>query len=294
MILSMTGYGSAEQADGGIAYALELRSLNNRYFKLSTKLPESLQFLEPEVEAMLRAKLGRGSVTYVLRIRNQSATAAYDINKAALANYVRSICQTTTPEGVQASVDLAALAALPGVCQPPQQDEAFQEQQRRIVRELTAEAVDQLLEMRRAEGRALAGDLRTHCQSVRGYLEVIAQRAPNVISDYQERLKARVQSLLAEARLELEADTLAREVAIFADRCDVSEEVARLRSHLDQFDQVCSANEHAGRKLDFLVQEMLREANTIGSKSNDAAIARAVIETKAAIDRLKEQIQNVE
>ena len=111
MMLSMTGYGSAERADGGIAYALELRSLNNRYFKLSTKLPESLQFLEPEVEAMLRAKLGRGSLTYVLRVRNQSATAAYDINTAALENYVRSICQTPTPEGIHASVDLAALAA---------------------------------------------------------------------------------------------------------------------------------------------------------------------------------------
>lgn len=294
MILSMTGYGGAERAEDGFAYSLELRSLNNRYFKASIKLGEGLQFLEADVERMLRARLGRGSITYVLRIRSESAAAGYDVNRAALQAYLERICGVEVPEGVQACVDLAAVAGLPGVCQPPAPDEALREKQGRIVQELTAEAIDGLLAMRRAEGQALAADLEGHCRGLRGQLEAISRQAPVVVTEYQERLRTRVQMLLASAKLELEKEALAREVAIFADRCDVTEEVTRLRSHLGQFEQLCGGKEHAGRKLDFLAQEMLREANTIGSKSNDATIGRHVIEVKGLIDRLKEQIQNVE
>ncbi len=294
MILSMTGYGGAERSDEGIGYALELRSLNNRYFKAAIKLPEGLQFLEADIERMLRARLGRGTITYVLRVRNQSAAAGYAINQAALQTYVQNICGVNVPPGVAPRIDLAAVAALPGVCQPPEPDEALRERQRRIVEELTTEAIDGLTAMRQAEGQALAEDLLNHGRGLRGHLDAISEQAPKVVVEYQERLRDRVQTLLATAKIELEQEGLMREVAIYADRCDVSEEVTRLRCHLDQFEQVCRANEHAGRKLDFLAQEMLREANTIGSKSNDATITRHVIEIKSLIDRLKEQVQNVE
>jgi len=145
-----------------------------------------------------------------------------------------------------------------------------------------------------AEGRALRDDLIAHCHQIEEHRAAIQERAPVVIQEYHERLCARVQELVAKAKLELEKESLAREVAIFADRSDISEEVVRLRSHLEQFGLLCDSDEHAGRRLDFMAQEMLREVNTIGSKSNDAAIAGRVIAVKALIDRLKEQVQNVE
>jgi uncharacterized protein (TIGR00255 family) len=294
MILSMTGFGTAERSEGGAGYTLDIRSLNNRYFKAAIKLPETLQFLEADVERMVRARLGRGSVNYNLRVRSQASSAGYDINTAALERYVDGICTVRIPDGVQATIDLASITGLPGVCQPPEMDELQRDRQGQLVREMTEEAIDRLLEMRRAEGEVLREDLLAHCERLRKHLDAVEEQAPKVVVEYHERLQSRVDMLLAQAKLELEQDSLMREVAIYADKCDISEELTRLRCHVDQFAVVCDSDEHAGRKLDFLAQEMLREANTIGSKSNNATIARHIIEVKALIDRLKEQVQNVE
>jgi uncharacterized protein (TIGR00255 family) len=196
-------------------------------------------------------------------------------------------------DGVQATVDLAAVAALPGVCQPTEADEQERERLLTLVKELTDAALEGVLNMRRAEGEALREDLLACCDAMGEQLEAVAEQAPQAVLEYHERLRQRVQLLLGEAKLELEKDALAREVAIYADRSDIREEVTRMRSHLDQFRQLCGRPEPAGRKLEFLAQEMLREANTIGSKSNNATIARNIVEIKASIDRLKEQVQNV-
>ena len=294
MILSMTGFGMAERSQGGADYTLEIRSLNNRYFKATIKLPEPLQFVETDVDRMVRARLGRGSITYVLRTRNQGPTAGYDINTAALERYVGTICGVRVPENIQATIDLASVTALPGVCQPPEIADEQRAHQTELVREMTEEAIDRLLDMRRAEGQALRDDLLLHCGRLREHLDAVEQQAPEVAKEHHERLQKRVETLLSEGKFELEQDSLAREVAIYADRCDISEELARLRCHVDQFAVMCDSKEHAGRKLDFLAQEMLREANTIGSKGNNATIARHIIEVMAVIDRLKEQVQNVE
>jgi uncharacterized protein (TIGR00255 family) len=295
MILSMTGYGDAQASVEGISYALEIRSLNNRYFKALIKLPEYLQFFESEVEKLLRTRLGRGSISCVLRVRNDGATD-YKINPGALQDYVNQICAVRLPAGVHATLDLGSVAAMPGVCQPPILDEALRRKYWEIIRGLIEEALAKLVRMRQEEGEALCADLLAHCQRTRTYLAEITTLAPRVAQDYHERLRTRVQMLLNEgaAKLELDGDALAREVAIYAERCDISEELARLASHLEQFAKFCHSKEHAGRKLDFLAQEMLREANTIGSKSNDAEIAGHVVEIKGLIDRLKEQVQNVE
>jgi len=292
MILSMTGYGDAQYASDGVSYNLEIRSLNNRYFKPSIKLPEHLQFLEGEVEKLLRARIGRGSVTYTLRVRDTSAEAAYEINIAALQSYLTQL--GSVKASLPASVDLAAVLALPGVCQPPELDEAARERQWHIVESMTKEAVDKLMRMRAEEGRALREDLLSHTAAVRRELAAISERSPAVVAEYRRRLAQRVNELVREARLQLAEQDLAKEVALFAERCDISEEISRLTSHLDQFDRLCDSREHAGRKLDFLSQELLREANTIGSKSSDATITRHVVEIKGLIDRLKEQVQNVE
>ena len=293
MIVSMTGFGSAERSEGGVTYSLEIRSLNHRYFKASIKLPDSLQFLEADVERLLRGQLGRGSVTCTLRLRTADAAAGYDINRAALERYVTSIAAASVPDGVQATIDLAAVASLPGVCQPPETNDDIREQKAAIVRELTTHTLAAVVDMRRNEGRLLRDDLLAHCASLRELLETIAVRAPVVVTEWQQRLRFRVEGLLAEEKIQLDQDALLREVAIYADRSDISEEVVRLRGHLDQFAGLCDSGELAGRKLDFVAQEMLREANTIGSKSNDATITRQIVEIKGLIDRLKEQVQNV-
>lgn len=294
MIRSMTGYGSAEHTSAGVRYSLEIRSLNNRYFKASIRLPEHLYFLEGDIDKLLRSRLTRGTVMFMLRVRDESADAAVPVNQAALQSYLDQLTAATRDANVAVTVDLATLAELPGVCQSADLTDETRERHWDTVRKLTTDALDALIEMRCREGAALRTDLAGHCDVIEQNLKAIAELAPAVIEEYRERLRDRVNTLLNKAELALQEDALAREVALFADRCDISEEIVRLTSHLDQFRRVCDSPESAGRKLDFLAQELLREANTIGSKSNDATITRHVVEIKSAVDRIKEQVQNAE
>lgn len=293
MIVSMTGFGDATAEREGAHYAVEIRSLNNRFFKSSIKLPETLSGLEPEIETMLRKRLERGTITYVLKMRLDSAEAAYHVNVAALQRY---ISQLRTVQGIdsQLHIDLAALLALPGVTSEPRDESDEIARHGDTIRQLTNTAIDKLEEMRRREGEALFHELMRHVAGMRTDLEEVAGRAPTVIEDYHKRLMQRVNLLLGKAELHVSQQDLLKEVAVFAERADITEEVHRLRTHLDAFEQGCRAGEHAGRKLDFITQEMLREANTIASKANDGEIARRIVDVKGAIDRLKEQVQNVE
>ena len=242
---------------------------------------------------MLREKLGRGSITYILKMRSDSAEAAYHINTQALKSYLE---QLQTVKGIDrlVQIDLASLVQLPGVCQEPRDDTDEMERRGPIVRELTAKAIVKLNAMRTREGEQLFNELMRHVGVIAANLAEIAKRAPSVIEDYHRRLSLRVGQLLSKAELKVNEPDLIKEVAVFAERADIAEEIQRLTSHLGAFEQACREGEHAGRKLDFITQEMLREANTIASKANDAQIARHIVEIKGAIDRLKEQVQNVE
>jgi len=293
MIVSMTGFGDATAERDGTHYAVEVRSLNNRFFKPVIKLPETISGLEPELETILRDKLGRGSITYVLKTRSDSAEAAYHINTHALKSYLEQL-QAVKGLDRLVSIDLASLVQLPGVCQEPRDESDEIERHGHVVRELTLKAVAKLQQMRVREGEQLFKELMRHVKVIGDNLKEIAARAPAVVEDYHRRLSQRVQQLLSKAELQVSQPDLIKEVAVFAERADIAEEIQRLTSHLDAFEQACRTGEHAGRKLDFIAQEMLREANTIGSKANDATIARHIVEIKGAIDRLKEQVQNVE
>lgn len=294
MIRSMTGFGEAHRDEDGHAYSVEIRSVNNRYFKASIRLPEDIAFLEPDVEQQLRRRLTRGSITLRLRMRNLTADAAPDVNVAVLERYTRLLAPLADKAGPDVTLDLATLASLPGVIQPREWTEAQRDATTAVVAALVDHAVDALLAMRSTEGAHLAADLQTQCAVVTDRVEQIAQRAPSVIQEYHERLHSRIKQLVADKGLTLAHDDLIREVAVYADRCDISEELARLRAHLDQFTGAIKGDDAAGRRLDFIAQEMLREINTIGSKANDPEIARLVIDVKSAIDRIKEQVQNVE
>jgi uncharacterized protein (TIGR00255 family) len=293
MIVSMTGFGDATAERDGTHYAVEIRSLNNRFFKPVIKLPENVSGLEPELESMLREKLGRGSITYILKLRTDSAEAAYHLNVNALKNYLDQLQEVKGLDRF-VQIDLASLVQLPGVCQEPRDETDEIERHGPTVRDLTARAIVKLDAMRRREGEALFTELMRHVSLIRSNLQEIAKLAPNVVEDYHRRLHQRVSQLLAKAELQVSQVDLIKEVAVFAERADIAEEIQRLGSHMDSFEQSCRQGEHAGRKLDFIAQEMLREANTIASKANDAEIARRIVEIKGAIDRLKEQVQNVE
>jgi uncharacterized protein (TIGR00255 family) len=196
--------------------------------------------------------------------------------------------------GAEVNIDTGSILALPGILKPAIPDEKQAEKYREVVLHVTQLAVDELKKMRQQEGAALAADLMEQCKHIREKIEQIRQQTGNVIREYHNRLQKRVDELLSEAKLKLDAETLAREVAIFAERADISEEIARLDSHLEQFVSSCRQDKYAGRKLEFITQELLREANTVASKAADAQIAHCVVEIKCYIDRLKEQVQNVE
>ncbi len=293
MILSMTGFGDAQCEDAGNSYHLEIRCVNNRYFKASLSMPTDLAFLEPEVERVLRQRISRGSVHLRLFVRDISADAAQQINVSAIRAYVAQL-RTAAGDDPRLTLDLATLAALPGVVQPRELSIDERERMQQAIEKLVLAAIDRLIEMRTAEGRVLADDLRANCQRLRDGIAAVRSRVPQVVEEYRQRLQQRVSELLKTSNIQLAEDGLQREVAIYADRSDISEELTRLAGHLDAFDLALASKEPSGRRLDFVVQEMLREANTMGSKSNDAELARSVIDMKTAIDRLKEQVQNVE
>lgn len=295
----MTGFGEASGHVDGIHFAVELRSLNNRYFKAVIRLPEELAALEPELESVLRQRLARGSVTLSVRYRVEDARAAHQINDNILLSYLdhlETIHRKVQSTDHVANIDLTALLALPGVLAPAMEDEGLIERARQTLIDLVNRASEHLLAMRVTEGRSTAAELHRERDAIRQRLGIIAERSPLVIEEYHTRLRQRMDDLIRRAQINVNEVDLVREIAVFAERADIAEEINRLRAHLVQMDDIISADQGdpAGRTLDFLAQEMLREANTIASKSNDAAISRAIVEIKGSIDRIKEQVQNIE
>jgi uncharacterized protein (TIGR00255 family) len=289
----MTGFGSAAGQVESVSYVVEVRSVNNRYLKISCKLPDFLAAAESEIEALVRHRVQRGTLSLSVQTRLPEDRAAGKVNAAVLSNYLDQLRMIDVEGNPMLRVDLATLMQLPGVCEPPSL-EGLVESTREGLLALVAQAIENLAKMRRKEGDNLKADLLANCDEVERNLAAIAEVAPKVVVDYHDRLALRVAELTRAAKISIDEDLLAREVAIFADRCDVAEEITRLRAHVEQFRQTGDSPEPAGRKLDFIAQEMLREANTIASKANSAEIGRHVVDIKTAVDRIKEQVQNVE
>lgn len=296
MIRSMTGYGEATAHHEGVHFFLELRTLNSKYFKASIRLPEDLQGLEAELEAELRRRLTRGAVTLTARCSDASTAAAHRINTDALRSYIEQLRAVAAVDGATLTIDPSALLSLPGVLQPSTDEEERIRRAREAFGSLLNKASGQLTAMRAREGQSLLADLLAQRDVIVARLTRIAERTPKVVEEYEKRLRARIDQLLKESNIATEPADLIREIAVYAERTDIAEEVARLRGHVSQFTELVSATDDrpVGRTLDFLAQEMLREANTIASKSGDADISRDIVEVKGAIDRIKEQVQNVE
>jgi uncharacterized protein (TIGR00255 family) len=290
----MTGYGEARHQDPRWTIVVEMRTVNNRHFKLSAKISDEFATMEPVLEHLVRERVKRGTVQVSLRIDRPRRPEDYRLNLVALASYRDQL------RGLQGSgsgvppIELSQLLALPGVVDEVHASpQAPQEGWPEIAR-VVSQALDGLQAARAQEGRAMAVELVALGRSIGDHLGRIADRTPMVVQAYHKRITDRVQALVSEQGVTVEPDDLIREVAILADRCDISEEVVRLRAHLAQYAAIIEEPESSGRKLEFLVQELGREINTIGSKANDVAISRSVVEVKALLEKIRELIQNVE
>lgn len=291
----MTGHGEAHRHEQRVAIAVEVRSVNNRYFKLSFRATEGYSSLEPLVEPVVREQVRRGTVQVSLRIDREPTADDYRFNEAVLIGYSQNLDRLMEQEKIAThEVRVESLMLLPGVVTEKGAGWDVVESLWPLVEPVLEEALAHFAKMRVEEGRAMQNDLAANLHVVAQELKHVEARAPQVVESYRTRLSDRLNKLLAELGVTVAASDVIREVGLFAERCDISEEIVRLRSHLDQFDSVMRTEETPGRKLEFITQEMVRETNTIGSKANDAEIARHVIEIKSVIERIREMIQNVE
>jgi uncharacterized protein (TIGR00255 family) len=290
----MTGFGESHSQRDGLAVSVEVRTINSRYLKLTTRTSEGYAALEPQMEAAVRKRIRRGTVQVTLRVDRLHLGDEYRLNVDVLHSYRRQIEAVRAEWQPDRHVPLESLLLLPGVIDETVTAAHDVTDDWPVISQTLEAAIDRMEQMRAEEGRTMGVDLRANAGAAAASLADVERRAPLVVETYRARLTERVQRAVAEFQLTLDPADLLREVSLFADRCDISEEIVRLRSHLEQFDKLLECEESSGRKFDFLTQEMVREANTIGSKANDVEIARHVIEIKTAIERIREMIQNVE
>lgn len=291
MIRSMTGYGKGEAAGGAGRCVVEVRTVNHRYGEVTVKLPRSFLAYEHELRKAAASRIKRGKADLFVQWEEAAAVAqAPLVNLAAAKGYQAAFLELARELHLSPEIPLALIVNQKNVLQ-----EAAAEQQPDLM-PLVLQAVHAALEahdaMRLREGEALEQDLRERRQGLAGLVAQVAERAPQVVEEYQLKLQQRLHKLLGDT--ELDPQRLAQEVALMADRCDVTEELVRLQSHFVQFDETLALAEPVGRKLDFLMQELNREVNTIGSKANDAQVTALVVQMKAELEKMREQVQNIE
>lgn len=292
MIRSMTGYGRAVYSENGMSVTVELKSVNHRFFEFNPKVTRGYSFLEEKLKAFVQQAVARGKVDCFVQIENEETQdGVVSINPSLAAGYynaLRSLCETYQLRMSDSVEILASHPDIFNVKKPPADEEKIWA----TVRSVAQEAVDAFLAMREKEGEKLKADVLSRADVILANVAFIEQRSPETVKEYNEKVRARISELLADAAVD--EQRLLTEAAIFADKIAVAEETVRLRSHIDQLRSFFEADEPIGRKLDFLVQEINREANTIGSKASDIEIARKVIDIKSEVEKIREQIQNIE
>lgn len=291
----MTGFGDACLERDGVSVFLEIRSINNRYLKISPRYSEPLGALELQIEEEIRKLFSRGTITLNMKITRTRKADCYEINFPLLNSYRDQLRAWLAESGDSQAVwsDFQTLLSLPGVIQDNSGNDDVQILAP-IIFEALAQASEKMKAMRVREGEALAKELLFHLAAVESRLEFVIARAPEVVKVFSERLVERLNRLLEQQGVAIEKADVIREIGIFTDKCDISEEIARLKSHISQFRNILASDPSPGKKLDFLTQELFREVNTIGSKANDFEISQEVVNMKASIERIREQVQNIE
>jgi len=288
----MTGYGSAELERDGQRLTAEIRSVNHRFCEVSVRAPKVVNLFEDQIRQLLQDRFSRGKFTLSITWSGVGESGeVLKVNDVVVDRYVSLLEQLRLRYHLDSGLDLRTLATLPDVF-AWEHSALSDEETWALLKSLVEKACDNLNAMKSREGQALAKDLECRLRLVRGQLDHVVERAPFRPQEAKERLLTRLQGLLGD--IEMDPIRVAQEVALMADRLDCTEECVRLSAHLDQFRSLMEGSELAGRKLNFLLQEMNREANTIGSKANDVEIAHAVVVIKEELERLREQVQNVE
>jgi uncharacterized protein (TIGR00255 family) len=293
MAISMTGCGEGVVSADNSTCRVELRVVNNRFFKLSMRSRDAFAVLEPRIETAIRSRVRRGAVQMTLDVAGSAAPASRRFDRGQLAAYLDDLEDFCATHRIPAPRTIDGILGLPGILvETPPASDVIEQIWPLVARSLDA-ALEGLERMRRAEGDALARDMRNACSEIKQSITSIRQRVPAVLAEQRTRLTDRVNRLLEGSGATLSPADVTREVALIADRSDIAEELVRLESHVAQFDRLLD-EESSGRSLDFLAQELAREANTIASKSVDVAIAHMVVELKSRVERLREQLQNIE
>ena len=292
MIKSMTGYGSAKGNSGKLEITVELRSVNNRFLDCSIRLPRVYNVLEESIKSRIQSTISRGKVDVFVTIDSSKADdILITVNTSVADAYVSAFNSLAERYGIINDVTALGLSRMPDVLSVSK-EEADIDQLREDVQKILGEAVVDFDSMRVREGERLYSDVCSHIDRIEDLVLKVEERSPLVVSEYRHRLEAKMTEVLENTKYD-EARILT-EVAIFADRVAVDEETVRLRSHISQFREMLESEEPVGRKMDFLVQELNREANTIGSKCNDLITSKLVVDLKAEIEKIREQIQNIE
>ncbi len=294
MIKSMTGFGRGEYSDGKRSITAEIKTVNHRYSDINVKMPKRYSFAEERVKAIARSRIKRGKAEVSIIVENLTEEdMTVKLNATVAGQYISNLRELQSMYDIDGKIDIALIASLPDVMKavPDVEDE---ESVCTAVEKAVADAAASLDEMRIAEGEKLSEDLKMRGGLVRDIVKKIDERAPMVVKDYTEKLYARIRELVEDS-VAVPEERILTEAAIFADKSNITEELVRLDSHMKQLgDILAGSKDPVGKKLDFLVQEMNREANTIGSKSNDLEITSLMLEAKSEIEKIREQVQNIE
>ncbi len=288
----MTGHGQSHMRHGDFAIDVEIRTVNNRYLKVISKVSDSASAIEPQLESILREFLKRGSVSVSIRVSQSGKSNASTINQKTLEDYLTQSKSIADRLGIQLEYGLGQLLLLPGVLESTRQLD--DDQLIEMVRTTVQSALRDLQSMRSKEGAAMRTQFTETLSQIAANKALIELRAPEVVAEYRTKLDQRIRNGLSHLGHEVTEIDLLREVLTYVDRFDISEEITRLASHLSQFQAALFHTESQGRRLDFLIQELFRETNTIGSKANDSQVSQLVVTIKTAIEQMRELVQNVE
>ena len=290
---SMTGFGRGAASGDGFALAVEIKTVNNRFLDIHLRLGQELAAIELDIRKRVSARLSRGRVDININF-DRTGETKYELNQGIIAGYVDALRDIQRQFNLTGDIDVNAVARLPGALTTAR--EGLNDTERAAIYHALDQALNDLETMRASEGAALTDEMRGRVAKIEATVPLIEAQAANLVNAYRERLEKRISELVARGGqlLDLDAGRLAQEVAYLADRSDVTEELARLKSHLEQFRDALNTSGEIGKRLDFLLQELNREANTVLAKSTDVAIKEAALVVKAEVEKLREQVQNAE
>ncbi len=292
MIRSMTGYGKSTLSVDGREYQMEIKSVNHRYLDISVKMPKTISYLEDTIKKQISEKIKRGKVDVFVTFENNSQEGRnIQINKELAKMYIKQLKELAEEEKILSNIEVMDIAKIPDILtvKADEDDEKIKEE----IIQTTQEAVNKIIEMKSIEGSKIEQDLLARIDNIENKIEEISKKSTGLIEEYVVKLEKRIKEILKTE--EIDKSRLAQEVVIYADKCSVEEEITRLRSHIYQFKSlITDQNETIGKKLDFIIQEMNRETNTIGSKANNLEITNGVIDIKTELEDIREQVQNIE